>query len=972
MEFSKAPQILFNYTETDLHNPVTVKNTYTKSVSLEGTKQNCDALGHFYRLDRYQYYGTDMGAGFNPMVKTDFSLYVGGALYERGYFKLTSVDRDSSGNYTFQITLYGMLGSFFSHLTYAETEADVKLTLADLDYDYVDPGVESTLVEWPINKDEVYNAWGTITGEGSVNSARYRMIQYVPTYGGNAEDFDSEKVLVNLNGFPGALVKDGYVVDGVTYTGILNGEQSMYGYALGEFDGNLTPWVTTDLRSYLMQPAISMKYIILACGNPAVNGGFELDLDEHFFNSSNPYYNSWLTLPSFSSLNLERTGDGKFLSNAKVTKQALLGGDTTPAEVLISFAKLFGLYFYYDPTEQASNPTTCPNGVIHLMDRDTFFTEEVVNIDDLIDYSKKTSINPTVATSKWLSFDLEQIDSQANNDYVEKYGYDYGRQLVNTSYNYDLGTTNLYDGNVFKGGVMVREKNNLYTLIDYEDSSYAPAMEGTLPFYPITGRFTYKLFHKSGTEYDDYEFEVYRYPTYFNYDTRAMNNLGLKDYDCFPKLQVHTDDNSASDGSGVLLFLNGSFSTDRQYGVVDYYITDDVSDMAILNDDTPCFILTQSEYTGGGARIARKINSVPNFTRDLVLGGQQEGNIVHSWNFGHPQETFIPNVYSTSGDSIYDKLFVSYIRDMYDTNTKSFTAYVKLNSVSPEMLRKYYWFANTLWRLNKIKDYDVSSYDTTQCEFIRVQDPENYKLERISAGGNYRLSLDTYTIGHSGGTIGGTVYLQSGGRWYRGDVVHIEYLNGSSANTDSSSWVSPSTATGTSSNLTVTVPANPSSYTRYITIYVEYEDYPAMTATITQSASGAAPYLSFEYPLIEINADGGYIGSPVQMANLRQGVVVTNDSPDWIKEVSFNEGIGQMTARIEPNSGYSRTGHITLTATGTNGTVVSDTTQIDQSPGGAQELQVQPNSMTFHYNSTSGDTMYVTYGGTWTITTQDQ
>lgn len=671
------------------------------------------------------------------------------------------------------------------------------------------------------------------------------------------------------------------------------------------------------------------------------------------------------------SFEIEEQAYGNFLSNAKLSKRLLLGGDKTPADYLISFAKMFNLYFYYDSTEEASDPDTCPNGVIHIMDRNSFFTEEVENIDDLIDYSKKTTITPTVANSKWLSFDLEQIDSQVNDDYVEKYGYNYGRMLVNTSYNYDLGTTNLYDGNAFKGGAMVRESNSLYKLINYEDTSFYPELTGKLPYFPMTGRFTYKLFHKSGTEYDDYEFKVNKDVQYVSYNLENMNNLGLKNYDCFPKLQAHTDDNSPSDGSGVLLFLNGALTTNSQYGVIDYYITDDVSDMAELNEETPCYILTQSEYDANGTRIARKINRVPNFTRDLIVGGQQEGYIVHSWNFGHPQETFVPNVFSTEGDSIYDKMFSSYIRDMFDTNNKIYTAYVKLDNVNAAMLRKYYWFSNAIWRLNKIKDYDCTSYDTTQCEFIKVQDIENYKLAQISAGGAYRLTLDNYTIGHSGGTISGTVYLQSGGRWNRGDTVHIEYLNGASANTGSSSWISPSYGTGTTSSLSVSVPANPSAFTRYITIYVEYEDYPPMTATITQTASGAAPYLEFVESLIDINADGGYIGSAIQMANLRPGIVATTDS-DWITDISINEGTGQMTASVAPNSGYARTGHITISATGINGTYVSDTAQIDQAPGGASELFVQPPSLEFDYLSTSGGTIYVTYGGTWTITTQDE
>ena len=887
VEFNATPQILYNYTETDLHNPTTVKNSFTKTIDIEGTKNNNDVFGQYWNLERFQDYGGQTGPAFNPMVKTDFSLFVGGALYEKGYCKLNNISVEKSGNIKYSITLYGGLGSFFSRLTYqTETDDNAKLTLADLDYNYVDDGIESTLQEWTINKDEVWNAWGTICSYGDTNSARYRLIQYVPTYDGLPENLSNDKVLINYNGL-------GDMVDDVFRSSVSDGGNNystVNGYALGSFEGGLTPWTAFDLRSYLMRPAVRMKYIIDACGNPAINGGYELDLDSHFFNNNNPYYNdSWITLGSIPSLNLpqtsgqtitggatlsrqsgSRSGDlfnvtytggtiskisnaklrlrvgftpsdstsvttlytdtdytyvinqwdtqkyisaggcivqlwamdsndnivgssnayllsssrnkahtknalwwnyynkdekdvnpnytwvegvwkkksgsyvfcnrngdtvdldftlktnvaydhlvmkikwpysyyvqnasvgsthfgwyyypqnektdnfyevnatgfpmyttesvtsntnrdipsimsynrvrgafnysvtsfeiseetySDFISGTKLSKNVLLSGDKTPADYLLSFAKLFGLYFYYDPAEEASNPAAAPNGVIHLMDRDTFFTEEIVNIEDKIDHSKVSTIVPTVAASKWLSFNTEQIDSEANNNYKEKYGYDYGRQLVNTSYNFDLGTTNLYDGNAFRSGVMVREKNPLY---NYAGTSYGGEnnVSYQFPAYIGSRNLTYELFNGD----DSKELEVGGSIATFG----NLNNVGLKNYDMLPKLQCHTEENSPSDGSGVLLFLNGSFNTVGQYKywsydhyvyqdfTFDYYITDDVQTMATVNDGSPCYIFTLSEYDSSNNRIARKINAIPNFTRDWITGNQQEGFIVHS------------------------------------------------------------------------------------------------------------------------------------------------------------------------------------------------------------------------------------------------------------------------------------------------------------------------------------------------------
>lgn len=51
---------------------------------------------------------------------------------------------------------------------------------------------------------------------------------------------------------------------------------------------------------------------------------------------------------------------------------------------------------------------------------------------------------------------------------------------------------------------------------------------------------------------------------------------------------------------------------------------------------------------------------------------------------------------------------------------------MKLERAKQDLLRKFYFFDNAIWLLNKIDSYDVTSYGTTRCEFIKVQDMNNY------------------------------------------------------------------------------------------------------------------------------------------------------------------------------------------------------------------------------------------------------
>lgn len=1008
IEFSQDPKLLLNYVQTDLNSPTVVRNSFTKSIDIEGTNANNDVFDEIWRLDRYQITGQ-----FNPMKKANFELFVNGELFKRGYAKLDKITK-TNNTVTYSITLYGGLGEFFYNLMYDEDSSEKK-KLSDLIFstDYVDePDFNFT-----INKDTVYQAWAQLTSEGSDGIRRdiWDVINFCPAYNGIPEDFSADKILVNNNGMTTFLKT--HREGGISYTPILNGVQNQNGFSLATAKEDLTEWETFDLRSYLQRPVLNMERVIEACCQPENNGGFEVDLDSHFFNTDNDYYrNAWVTLPmlqdldgvgggeteevsgatitkygdmynvefntsSISSINnvdldltvkfnpssstnspnlytarsyktnptftlqgskfpktyKYNTGiilqllaygedgevvgkskayllateknfpnsndalwkyfgkeqfefiqgywkliDGEYVfvnnsgvqtninfklnnttnfsrlafkvetphgyyikyvftgkerstvpnsnnyylyssknysdrgnrvkskvmaldrvngsfglevsrmsaiatdysglfSETKITKEKILSTDSTPADYLLSFCKLFGLYFYYDSTEESSDPEKYPAGIVHIMDRHTFYTGEVVDLSKYIDFNKKLNITPTTASAKWYLFNQEQIESEVNNIYLETYGYDYGRQIVNTSYNFDSSTNNLYSGTVFKGGIMAREK----------DKYYKKPLNGVAP-YCYNG-LTYELYAPDGDEFKSTELEISRLSLSF---LQNINNYQLDFYDNFPKLVCHTEDNSASDGSGVLLFFRGAVDTIAENDHIDYWITDDLPEMIYLNDAEPCWILTASEFAADGRRIAWKKNYMPLFSRDIIYF-EQEGNIVHSWDFGHPQVTFVPNTYSMEGSTIYDHFWKNYISDLYDVNNRILTCYVQVNADGKPWtywMRRFYWFENCLWRLNAIKDLNMGSFDTTQMEFVKVIDPSNYDIEEIVPQGDFEITLDTYEIGCEGGTVNGTVKIASGGGWFASDKIDA--------------IINPRTGRGYLTTFVLTIPAN--------------------------------------------------------------------------------------------------------------------------------------------------------------------
>ena len=486
-------------------------------------------------------------------------------------------------------------------------------------------------------------------------------------------------------------------------------------------------------------------------------------------------------------------------SNTYIPKEKLLSTPFTPADFLLSYAKTFGLYFHYDPTEQSDDASLYPSGVIHIMDREDFFTDEVIDLEEYIDRSREMTITPTLAQSKFYNFEQEPVDSEVNEDYQNTYGHNYGRQLVNTGYNFDSNVSNLYDGNVFKAAVMVTEKDKYFKGID---------SKGYQPFISQGGQQI--LFGKSSvTSTGPFNGQTFpRDVDQFIASGANLNPLGYEYYDLMPKMQFHTAENKASDGAYVLCFYDlgpNNQGIECEEGG-HYILTDDLQEMVLYNDGEPCWIMSKTDTRYNNVRICWHINRLPYFTRDIVAVNQMTGPIIHSWNFGHTKITFSPEVYTTEGDCIYDVFWKKYIRDLYDVNGRKLSCYVRLEDrPNGEAMRKFYWFDNSIWRLNEVKDWNVFGFDSTLCEFVKVQDMDNYKLDQVySDMGWYKITITPEVIPYTGGTVYVNIEMQDCGSWYirTGQLFGVD----GEGNTYELTPV-PSGAEGCRSQLAITVPS---------------------------------------------------------------------------------------------------------------------------------------------------------------------
>lgn len=162
--------------------------------------------------------------------------------------------------------------------------------------------------------------------------------------------------------------------------------------------------------------------------------------------------------------------------------------------------------------------------------------------------------------------------------------------------------------------------------------------------------------------------------------------------------------------------------------------------MAALNDKSACFLWTNSE-TFNDKKIAIKKTKLPQYISYVI---DKNNNVTESLDFGLPRETYIDRINYSEDTTLYANYWRAFYNDQFDVNTKIVTCYVKLERASQDMMRKFYFFDNSIWVLNKIDSFDITSYGTTRCEFIKVQDINNYLrgVKDYSSRFEMRGSLD--------------------------------------------------------------------------------------------------------------------------------------------------------------------------------------------------------------------------------------
>lgn len=427
-----------------------------------------------------------------------------------------------------------------------------------------------------------------------------------------------------------------------------------------------------------------------------VNDGTYRATTNTLFGNGEVTANEWvLDVYPYNANIVKLLGQGK-----RITQTALLNSENTPCDYFLSYLKMFNLHIWKDMYDN----------IIYVKQRKNFFTGDVKDIDESVDRSGDIVIKPLTFENKWLNFKAEyEQDEKLHKDYLDNYGIDYGIQKVDTNYNFDSSSKDILENYVFKGCVTSRSKSKYYVDV------YQPFEDDDV-FYPpfmLDGVQTL-LFNGDGDTTEG---------SYLTPKTTVNIIQWWKDkyYDLFPKPSFVNDKNEGVEGANVLLFYTGKQSTtDVDGNRIRFQISDDIPEFEQLNDGEPCWIWTLDWDV-----VNNTMNYYPVFSRYLT---NENAWVTHSWDFGTPKALYIPEYSIDESSSLYSQYWKPYIRDQYDANTRVVECKVLLRErVIGDWLQNFYYWDGRYWVLNKIVDYNPASNGTTKCEFISVNDTNNYK-----------------------------------------------------------------------------------------------------------------------------------------------------------------------------------------------------------------------------------------------------
>lgn len=371
----------------------------------------------------------------------------------------------------------------------------------------------------------------------------------------------------------------------------------------------------------------------------------------------------------------------QYASDSLVSQDALLNSlEVTPLELLLSVTKTFGLMWLQDNKEKN----------VRVMTRPVFYTGEINDIHDRVDYNNGVKVTPVAAESNIYTLENEYPETDLSQAYLSDYGRVYGGVRLRVGYDFGKEKVEMMEKVELKGYVEGALSGSGYWSYSNGNGSLPSAIADGLKvtYYRESGGQTYTK---------DAEYNLFTVTSVAKKNSPAMGVACMSD---------DGEEKGVEIAPSLVLLAEGKMS-------VSAHLSDDLSAMAVLNN-SPCWIYDES----------RAVARIPNFRRVATYSGE-----TFSLDFGTPRETYyLQEIALAPEQAVYHRYWKKYLEDLLDQDTKKVECWVVFppHLDMKQEMRKFYLFDRTLWVLNKVTDYDATKEQSVKCEFIRVNDKQSY------------------------------------------------------------------------------------------------------------------------------------------------------------------------------------------------------------------------------------------------------
>lgn len=371
-------------------------------------------------------------------------------------------------------------------------------------------------------------------------------------------------------------------------------------------------------------------------------------------------------------LDLKREFIFKNRTDSYITLDRILGGEFNISEFIINYCKLFNLKIVEN------------DGYIKILTTNTYFKNaELLEVSDKIDRSVWT-VEPNRFENNILSFDYLDSKSFIGDSYKNKYNINYGSKKLKTNYPFNNKTQDLYK----KYNYIVESVKNYIFIEDSKQSTLSPFSE--LP----------SLYEIDGSNLKD---------------VNDINALCFVKQESFLKYYFNTDVGTADLGLNRFLVTDDSAA---QISSGEYYWDDTLSERAYS-------FLTVSNFIEKDGKKYSILFEKPN----EIYSNQVDEEWLNDCNFVY--DLFWKNY-------INDRYFGNDLTDDVAGNSEKLTTkmFLNLNDDRKLIFKDIYSIDGSHWLLNKIVDYNPSTNTSTNVEFVKLQNINNYKINLLPFNSN--------------------------------------------------------------------------------------------------------------------------------------------------------------------------------------------------------------------------------------------